>query len=293
MIQISAQFSRSGMSNSWTPWTAALPGFPVHHQLPELAHTRVHRKEILISNGKILGIWTTTHWNALGSSNPYHVKSRSLFLRISAKGDQPSESVPCSSCRLGQKDKKVLEPQTQKMVVSHWVSDYQDPEVIRMRINKKLKTLWCWRRLFRVPWTARRLNQSILKEISPEHFWKNWCWSWSSNSLATWCDWLVGKDPDAGKDWGQEEKGATEDEMVGWHHWLNGHEFERALGFGDGQGSLACCSPWGHKESHWVTELWSHLESRVDFWSPYAVGIKKIISVTLLPNMFKHHIQGN
>ena len=157
------------MSNSSTPLTAALPGFPVHHQLPELAHTHVHRKEILISHGKILGIWTTTHWNALGSSNPYHVKSRSLFLRISAKGDQPNESVPCSSCRLGQKDKKVLEPQTQKMVVSHWVSDYQDPEVIRMRINKKLKTLWCWRRLLRVPWTARRSNQSILKEISPEH----------------------------------------------------------------------------------------------------------------------------
>ena len=53
---------------------------------------------------------------------------------------------------------------------------------------------------------------------------------------------LIEKDPDAGKDWGQE-KGTTEDEMVGWHHWLNGHEFEQALGFGDGQGSLACCSP--------------------------------------------------
>ena len=60
--------------------------------------------------------------------------------------------------------------------------------------------------------------------------------------------WLIGKDPDAGKDWGQEEKGATEDEMVGWHHWLNGHEFEQALGVDDGQGGLACCSPWGRKE---------------------------------------------
>ena len=59
---------------------------------------------------------------------------------------------------------------------------------------------------------------------------------------------LIGKDSDAGKDGGQEEKGVTEDEMVGWHHWLNGHEFEQALGVGDGQGSLACCSPWGHKE---------------------------------------------
>ena len=61
-------------------------------------------------------------------------------------------------------------------------------------------------------------------------------------------NWLTGKDPDAGKDWGQEEKGTTEDEMAGWHQQLNGHEFEQALGVGDGQGSLACCSPWVHKE---------------------------------------------
>ena len=59
----------------------------------------------------------------------------------------------------------------------------------------------------------------------------------------------TGKDPDAGKDWSQEEKGTTEDEMVGWHLWVDGHEFEKALGVGDGQGSLACCSPWGCKES--------------------------------------------
>ena len=60
---------------------------------------------------------------------------------------------------------------------------------------------------------------------------------------------LIGKDPDAGKDWKQEEKGTTEDEMVGWHHWLDGHEFEQAPGVGDGQASLECCSPWGGKES--------------------------------------------
>ena len=59
---------------------------------------------------------------------------------------------------------------------------------------------------------------------------------------------LIGKDPDAGKDWQQEEKGMTEHEMVGRHHWLDGHEFEQAPGVGDRQGSLACCSPWGHKE---------------------------------------------
>ena len=59
---------------------------------------------------------------------------------------------------------------------------------------------------------------------------------------------LIGKDPDAGKDWGQEEKGMPEDEMVGWHHQLNGHEFEQTLGNSEGQGSVMCCSPWGHKE---------------------------------------------
>ena len=67
--------------------------------------------------------------------------------------------------------------------------------------------------------------------------------------------WLIGKDPDAGKDWRQEETGATEDEMVGWHHRLDGHEFEKAPGVGDGQGSLVCCSPWGHIESDTTEQL--------------------------------------
>ena len=61
-------------------------------------------------------------------------------------------------------------------------------------------------------------------------------------------NWLIRKDPDAGKDWGQEEKGTTEDEMVGWHHWLDGHEFEQAPGVGDGHGGLMCCSPCVRKE---------------------------------------------
>ena len=63
-------------------------------------------------------------------------------------------------------------------------------------------------------------------------------------------NWLIGKDPDARKDWRQEEKGMTEDELFGWHRWLDGHEFEPTLGVGDGQGSLVCCSPWGHKDSN-------------------------------------------
>ena len=73
--------------------------------------------------------------------------------------------------------------------------------------------------------------------------------------------WLTGKDPDAGKDWRQEEKGRTEDEKVGWHHRLDGHEFEQALGVGDGQGGLKSCSPWGYKELdmtdwlNWLTDF--------------------------------------
>ena len=66
--------------------------------------------------------------------------------------------------------------------------------------------------------------------------------------------WVIRKDLDAGKDWRQEEKGMTEDEMVGWHHWFNGHEFEQALGDGEGQGSLVCCSPWGRKDWTWLSE---------------------------------------
>ena len=74
--------------------------------------------------------------------------------------------------------------------------------------------------------------------------------------------WLIGKDPDTGEDWGQEEKGMTEDEMVGWHHWLDGHEFEQAPGVGKGQGSLACCSAWGCKELDTTEQLnWTELMS--------------------------------
>ena len=71
--------------------------------------------------------------------------------------------------------------------------------------------------------------------------------------------WLIWKDPDAGKDW-RQEKGMTEDEMIGWHHRLNGHEFEKTLGVGDGQGGLVCCSPWGRKELDMTERLnWTEL----------------------------------
>ena len=87
--------------------------------------------------------------------------------------------------------------------------------------------LWCWRRLLRVPWTARRSNQSVLKEVNPGIFGRN---DAKAESPVLWPphvkSLLIGKDSDAGRDWGQEEKGMTEDEMAGWHHGLNGRESE-------------------------------------------------------------------
>ena len=113
--------------------------------------------------------------------------------------------------------------------------------------------LWCWRNLFRVPWTARRSNQSILKEINPECSLKGLDAEAEAEAPILWPpdakSQLIGKDLDAGKDSGQEEKGATEDEMAGWHHRLKACEFEQTPGDGEGLGSLECCSPWGRKET--------------------------------------------
>ena len=120
--------------------------------------------------------------------------------------------------------------------------------------------LWCWRRLLKIPWTARRSNQSILKEVHPgcsleglllklklQYFGHP---MWRVDSLEKTL--MLG---------GIEEKGTTEYEMAGWHHWLDGHEFEWTPGVGDGQGGLACCDSWGGRVWHdWVTELnWTYL----------------------------------
>ena len=116
--------------------------------------------------------------------------------------------------------------------------------------------LWCWRRLLRVPWTARRSNQSILEEISPGISLEGMMLKlklqyfghliWRVDSL---------EDSDAGRDWGQKEKGTTEDEMARYHHRLNGREYEWTPGVGDGQGGLACCDSWGRKESDTTERL--------------------------------------
>ena len=116
--------------------------------------------------------------------------------------------------------------------------------------------LWCWRRLLRIPWPTRRSNQSILKEISPEYSLK-WLMlklklqyfghlMWRTDSLE--------KPLMLGKIEGRRRSGQQRMRWLDGNHWLIGHEFEQAPGVGDGQGSLACCSPWGHKES--ITTEW-------------------------------------
>ena len=125
---------------------------------------------------------------------------------------------------------------------------------------------WCWRKL---------LNTLDSKEIKPLHPKGDQPWVFFGRTDAKaetpilWPthakNWLIGKDSDAGRDWGQEEKGTTEDEMAGWHHRLNGHEFEWTLGIGDGQGGLACCNSLGCKESDMTEQLnWTELNEAVD-----------------------------
>ena len=124
-----------------------------------------------------------------------------------------------------------------------WELDYKESWALKN---------WCFwtvvlENTLRIPWTARKSNQSILKEISkaePPILWPPHAKSW-----------LIGKDSDAGREWRQEEKGMTEDEMVGWHHWLNGDESEWTPGVGDGHGGLASCNSWGCKESDTTEQL--------------------------------------
>ena len=129
--------------------------------------------------------------------------------------------------------------------------------------------LWCWRRLLRVPWTARRSNQSILKEISPGCSLEGMMLKlkvqyfghlmWRVDSL---------EKTDAGRGWGQEEKGTAEDEMSGWHHWLDRHESQWTPGVGDGQWGLVCRGSWGSKESDMTEQLnWTDWKLHIRYWA--------------------------
>ena len=139
-----------------------------------------------------------------------------------------------------------------------WELDYKESWALKN---------WCF-------WTVvmeKTLESPLdFKEVQPVHPKGDQSWVFIGNTdveaetpvlwLLDVKNWLIGKDSDAGKDWRREEKGTTEDVMAGWHHWLNGYEFEQAPGVGDGQGGLACCSRWGHRELDATERLnWTEL----------------------------------
>jgi len=135
---------------------------------------------------------------------------------------------------------------------SWWWTGGQPPWGCRVRHDWVTELNWY------VPWTTKRSNQSILKEINPEYSLEGLMNSRSSNTSATWCKELTHwKRPWC---WERLKAGEEGHEMVGWHHQLNGHEFEQAPGVANGQGSLVCCSPWGHKESNTTEWLnWTNM----------------------------------
>ena len=139
------------------------------------------------------------------------------------------------------------------------------------------------------------------KEIQPVHFKGDQSWVFIGRTDAKaetpvlWPphgkSWLIGKDPDAGRDWGQEEKGMTEDEMAGWHHRLDAYEFRWTPGVGDGQGGLACCGSWGHKESDTTERLnWTELIDLLLFCHTLGFYLVNFFSLTYVLIFFLHSL---
>ena len=171
--------------------------------------------------------------------------------------DQPRQHIKKQRCYFADKGSSNESYGFSSSHVWMWEFDYKESWVPKN---------WCF-------WTVvlKKTLESPLdcKEIQPANPKGNQSWIFigriDAEAPILWPpdakNWLITKDPDAGKDWRQEEKGTTEDELVGWDHWLNGHDFEKALGVGDRQGSLARCSPWGHRKSdttewlNWTMEL--------------------------------------
>ena len=169
--------------------------------------------------------------------------------------DQPGQHIKKQRHYFGNKGLSSLSYGFSSSHVWMWDLDHKESWALKY---------WCF-------WTVvlKKTLESCLdfKDIQPVHPKRNQSWIFigstdpEAEAPILWPpdakNWFIRKDPDPGKDWRQEEKGTTEDEMVGWHHQIDGYESEQAPGVGDGQGSLACYSPWGH---NWVTELsWTDL----------------------------------
>ena len=138
-------------------------------------------------------------------------------------------------------------------IVQMWELDQKEDWVLKN---------WCFQTVVLEKTLESPLDSRKIKPVNPKEN-KPWIFIERADAGAEasiFCppdekSWLMGKDPDAGKDWGQEEKGVTEGEIVGWHHWLNRHGFEQTQGDNEGQGSLACCSPWDGKELNMTQQL--------------------------------------
>ena len=147
-----------------------------------------------------------------------------------------------------------------------------------------------------IPWPKFNSPPPALETKHPNH-WTNQPWDFFGRNDAKaetpvlWPphakSWLIGKDSDAGRDWGQEEKGTTEDEMAGWHHWLDGRESEWTLAVGDGQGGLVCCNSWGRKELDMTERLkWTEL----NHWTTREVPLQEFFSSLFGSFTFSLHV---
>ena len=168
----------------------------------------------------------------------------------------------------GPKSREITLPTKVHMVISSscvqmWKLDHKEGWELKnwcfwTVVLEKTWNSWCWNS-WKLLGQKGDQTSPILKKINPEYpvegLMLRLKLQYFGHLMEGQSSWLIGKDPDVGKDWGQEEKGMTEDEMVGWHHWLNGHEFEHAPGHSERQGSLVCCRPWGGKESDTTERL--------------------------------------